>query len=472
MGNVFPTSKRSPDEWDDASINRSIEEVFLRLRAGKQAQRSLEGGLPARGAIAIFPVAIFAPGQNVKRSLRPYALRMDIEPGAVLPVGSHRIRVTAELQDYSLVGHFTIVVGGPSSPIPEAKWALKDESGEGVSHEWVEGLPGSFLVAPEARTRLKSKLRKMTGGIEAAYSDLYHLSLPTMRAALQKYQNALFHQSGSTDMGDVIQECWVRHLQRVEAFASPQRPNATWRQILVINTRRDGGREIRRNPNKISDQVAQLVGIIRSNPELTTPEAVQRHVTIAKEVARLAKKNPGVSLHELSERVERDWEDGKVKPRVSLRVAEGAFLAVPFEGTTSLSAPLGSEGGDYEDLTPDPKSDTSAQHESQQKEQDIVEVIQFLLPPEHAKSVIIELGLLPEGYTFGDTERMTPSELRKKMLRRFRMDGEKWDQSQAMERARWVLLDEDGKLRRPDEIRKLLVEAEGRLPMDETNWNG
>jgi DNA-directed RNA polymerase specialized sigma24 family protein len=443
--------------WDNTSINHAIEDVFLSLRSAKQAEKELAGELPQRGAIAMFPVAVFAPGLNAKKSIRPYPLRIDVEPGAVLEQGTHAVHVVAKVKESKIKGKFFVVVSGTEpSEIPSAVWEIKNEKGKKIEDAEIKGLPESIWVRSVPRVQLRRELRKMVHRKEYAYAELYKLSMPTMRAALQKYQSALFHQSASLDMNDILQECWLRHLQRIETYASPQRPDATWRQVLVVNTRRDGGRELRRNPNKISDQVAQLVGVIRNNPHLHTAEEIQEHVTITKEVAKIHKENPKRSKQVIEKEVQKLWNQGKLEPKVSLRVAENAFLAAPFENTISLSAPVSSEHDmSQDDFLADPLSAEGHISEFELEEQlKEVRLIVELLFPEQADQFLLAMGLSPSGYNYKEEEIITPGDARRQFLRKFKLRQNNSDIETIRDKAAKILLDEDGDLRSAEELKE------------------
>jgi DNA-directed RNA polymerase specialized sigma24 family protein len=459
-----PSSTPQEASWDDASINHAIEDAFLTIRAGKQAKIELgREDLPLRGAVVTFPVAVFAPGLNVKKSLRPYPLSMTIEPGTVLPPGTHKIEAKGTVKEEKLVGYFFVVVGGsPTAPIPAAAWEVrKNGRGQNPADD-IQDLPQSFRVAADTKAKIKRDLRQITRLMEHAYADLYHLSMPTMRAALQKYQSALFHQSSSLDLGDILQECWLRHLQRVDTYASPERPNATWRQVLVVNTRRDGGRELRRNPHKISDQVAQLVGLIRNNPELRSPEDVQRHVTVAREVAKREKENPGQLRQSIVQDVEKDWEKGKLQPRVSIRVAENAFLAAPFESTVSLSAPVSNHVDmSQDDFIADPDLSTEGGNAFEMEEQlrEVTEIITMLFP-DSAYDFLSALGIEGTGTSSG-TKAVTMGDARRQIIRKLRSKNNDPALEEVRSRVARILLDDSGDLRSTAELRELIDIGKG-----------
>lgn len=454
-------SPSTPQEasWDDASINHAIEDAFLTIRAAKQAKLELEReDLPVRGAVVGFPVAVFAPGLNAKKSLRPYPLAISIEPGTVLAPGVHKVEATGVVKEDKLVGHFYVVVGGsPTATIPDAMWEVRKGGKGAPPAEDIQDLPQSFRVTADPRAKIKRDLRQIIRLMEHAYADLYHLSMPTMRAALQKYQSALFHQSASLDLGDILQECWLRHLQRVETYASPERPNATWRQVLVVNTRRDGGRELRRNPHKISDQVAQLVGLIRNNPELRTPEDVQRHVTITREVAKREKDHPGKSRHDIVATVKKDWDKGKLTPRVSLRVAENAFLAAPFESTISLSAPVSSHVDMSQDdfiADPDLSTEGGTAYEMDEQLREVTEIITLLFP-DAANEFLTALGIAVDG-RISDEKAVTLGDARRQIIRKLRSKNSDPTLEEVRARVARILLDDHGNLRSSAELRELI----------------
>jgi hypothetical protein len=278
-----------------------------------------------------------------------------------------------------------------------------------------------------------------------------------MRAALQKYQSAMFHQSASLDLSDILQECWLRHMQRVETYASPERPNATWRQVLVVNTRRDGGRELRRNPHKISDQVAQLVGVIRNNPDLRTPEDVQRHVTIVREVAKREKERPGKARAAIVKDAKRDWEKGKLQPKISLRVAENAFLAAPFENTVSLSAPVSSHVDMSQDdfvADPDPTVEGGAALEIDEQLREVTEIITLLFP-ENAAEFLTALGIAVNDRVVG-AKTVTLGDARRQIIRKLRSKNNDPVLEDVRERVARILLNDDGELRSSAELRELI----------------
>lgn len=455
MRNPAMPEKNYKGGWSDAAVNRAIEDVFLRLRAAKQVEKCVGEGLPLKGAIAIFPVAVFAPGQNTVKSLRPYPLRLSHEPGTVLLVGEHAITATAEIREFKLEGKFFIVVGGVKKQPPKSHWRLLDSSGNEVEIDWVQDLPESFWVPSRMRKDLRLESRRMINESKYAYEELYNLSVPTMKAALAKYQSAIFHQSSSLDLNDVLQECWIRHLQRIDSYASPNRPNATWRQVLVVNTKRDGGREIRRNQHKISDQVSQLVGIIRNNQNVKTPVELQKFVTISREVAARLKQAPEASPTKVTKQVSREWTQGVLEPKISLKVAESAFLAAPFENSISLSAPVSHESDmSYDDFLPDTKEDGmgSERYETKSQEENLHDIIRFLFP-NNTEQFLLEIGLAPPGYQYKNSDKITSSEMRRLILRKFKLRNEVWDTEIIRARVVQVLFDENGDIRPIEEVK-------------------
>lgn len=460
--------------WSDAAINHAIEDVFLRLRAAKQVEKSVEEGLPIKGAIAIFPVAVFAPGQNTVKSLRPYPLKISHEPGIALPVGEHTIEATAEIREFKLEGKFFLVVGGVERKPPESEWRLLDQRGDEVEIDWIQDLPQSMWIPAKMRKDLRLQARKMINESKYAYEDLYNLSVPTMKSALSKYQSAIFHQSSSLDLNDVLQECWIRHLQRIDSYASPNRPNATWRQVLVVNTKRDGGREIRRNQHKISDQVAQLVGVIRNNQAIKTPLDLQKFVTISREVALRLKQSPEASSTKISKQVNQEWKRGELEPKISLKVAESAFMAVPFETSISLSAPVAHESDmSYDDFLPDTKEGNAGgeYYETKSQEENLHEIIRFLFP-NNAEQFLLEIGLAPPGYQYAKTEKITSSEMRRLILRKFKLRNEIWDTEIIRERVIQVLFDENGDLKPLKEIKEWLENKKEITTQENANKRG
>lgn len=448
------TRNGNPRKMSDASINYALEEVFLALRSAKQAEKELGGGLPKSGAIVIFPVAVFTQGQNIKKSIRPFPLSLSREPGTVLPPGVHKIKAKGTIKDWVLEGTFFVGVGEDEANLPEEKWRLLDKQGDYAPLETISNLPVSFSVPTKTRTAIKKEIVEMVDGTERYYDALYRLSTPTIKAALKKYQTALYQQSGHLDLNDVVQECWSRHLQRVDTYASPQRPNATWRQVLVINTKRDGGREIRKNTHRISDQVAQLIGVLRTNPEIQTPQELQEFVSIRREVMIRKKRNPKTSTVEIAKQVRQDWDQKKLKPKISLKIAKSAFTAAPMENTVSFAATLSDDNErTYDDIIEDSHdADAGIAREEKNIQEELLRELSYFLFPEQPNDFLLELGLLPDNYMYDGEKRMSTGELRRELLMKFKLPNEPWDQKEIQKRVAKVIFTDTGDIRPVSEI--------------------
>lgn len=350
-----PTAAATANNSYDES---ALEEIFLAIRCGTAAAHAKEAGLPAEGAVVVFPTVILGPpsgkrqtgasGQRAFPMTGPGGAPLAYEPGSVFAPGVATVDwEVVEKRDgggWKLTGTFAVIVGdGAEVDAASMKVHPAATTPPEVTAKLKSITPPKNVRAPVATDcQMERQIRRLVRAREDAEGvRLIAATAGWVTEQADRLHGPIATADPALDRSEFEAELLAWLLVEARRFGSPDRPtNALWSRHLAVGGQRDAGRHLFR-ATAARTGTTQVVQEIRLRLKQAPPEvqagtvdAVRWWRAQALAATRLMRETPGLTRSEAAAAVaadpdpaaECDWSDQAINEALA---DSPQFAAVP-----------------------------------------------------------------------------------------------------------------------------------------------